>query len=164
MERGWPSRVAHASGALSASHRGPSATFARTEEAKEAHDSIVSRTQCRRSRRGPGPGFALHAAARTLDGRPRRPPLRSLRDCFVPRGQAARSPSLDEFPRNDDRGSLAELLRCPRSMSFLAMTTWGFPLQSRSLIREPTRNDVVWCGTGSTTLVVAPRVTAGTCG
>ena len=40
--------------------------------------------------------------------------LRSLRDCFVPRGQAARSPSLDEFPRNDDRGSLAELLRHPR--------------------------------------------------
>ena len=45
--------------------------------------------------------------------RPRGPQLPSpnLPDCFVPRGQAARSPSLDEFPRNDRRGPRLTALR-----------------------------------------------------
>ena len=36
--------------------------------------------------------------------------------------EIASSPPSSELPRNDDRGSLAELLRHLRSMSFLAMT------------------------------------------
>ena len=43
----------------------------------------------------------------------------------LPCGQRSRSPSFDELPRNDDRSSIDELLRHPRSMSFFAMTEGG---------------------------------------
>ena len=117
MERGRSSRVAHASGALSASHRGSSATFARTEEGKEAHDSIVPRTQCRRTRR---PRRGAH---------PRWPATRATTTKLW---EIASSPSFDELPRDDDVAFLStvtDLIREPTRNDGLAIR-WGRQIAS----------------------------------
>jgi hypothetical protein len=77
----------------------PLATFATDKPSKEAHDSEVLVTQCRRTRRSRCGNPQRRPATRATTTKPR----------FVPRGQASRSPPLDELPRDDGVGFLSNV-------------------------------------------------------
>ena len=120
MERGRALLGVACAGISGASHRSPSATFATDKPSKEAHDSEVLVTQCRRRRRSRCGNPQRRPATRA----PATKPARSLRGprpgVALPCGQRSRSPPLEELPRDDGVG-------------FLSNVT--------DEVREPTRSD-----------------------
>ncbi len=102
--------------------------FAVREAGKE-HTIPSLRVQVRRTRRGPRPGSALpDGASPHQRSAPRATATKPAEDRFVAQGQASASPA--GSPR----------ARLPLGV-LLAMTSWGFSPQSRTLVRGPTRND-----------------------